>query len=130
MILGAIRDQGKLTEDPEGKIGGAATKAELEDIYLSYKPKRRTRAMIARENGLGPLAEAILADRATPPTDMAQAYLTEAVADTKAALDGARDILTEELSENSDLLGRLREHMKAQATLDRPRGRRQRGVRR
>ncbi|TMV82610.1 RNA-binding transcriptional accessory protein [Thioclava sp. BHET1] len=117
VILGSIRDQGKLTEDLESKIGGATTKAELEDIYLPYKPKRRTRAMIARENGLGPLAEAILSDRATPPADLAQAYLTEAVADTKAALDGARDILTEGLSENADLLGRLREHMKAQATL-------------
>ena len=75
VILGSIRDQGKLTEDLEGKIGGATTKAELEDIYLPYKPKRRTRAMIARENGLGPLAEAILADWATPPTDLAQASI-------------------------------------------------------
>ncbi|MFA5538336.1 MAG: Tex-like N-terminal domain-containing protein, partial [Gemmobacter sp.] len=66
VILGSIRDQGKLTADLETAIAAAETKSALEDIYLPYKPKRRTRAMIARENGLAPLAEAILADRATP----------------------------------------------------------------
>ena len=74
------------------KIAGVATKAELEDIYLPFKPKRRTRAEIARERGLGPLAEAILADRSLVPAEAARAYLTEEVKDVKAALEGARDI--------------------------------------
>ncbi|SNX68904.1 uncharacterized protein SAMN05878503_102342 [Cereibacter ovatus] len=111
-ILGSIRDQGKLTPELEAQVAKAVTKAELEDIYLPYKPKRRTKAMIARENGLGPLAEAILADRAAVPADLAAAFLSDAVPDVKAALDGARDIIAEGLSENADLLGRLRAHMK------------------
>ncbi|ACM01994.1 Tex family protein [Cereibacter sphaeroides] len=111
-ILGSIRDQGKLTPELEAQVVKAATKSELEDIYLPYKPKRRTKAMIARENGLGPLAEAILADRAAVPAELAQAYVCEAVPDVKAALEGARDIVAEGLAENADLLGRLRAHMK------------------
>ncbi|SNS54829.1 uncharacterized protein SAMN05421763_102197 [[Luteovulum] sphaeroides subsp. megalophilum] len=111
-ILGSIRDQGKLTPELEAQVVKAATKSELEDIYLPYKPKRRTKAMIARENGLGPLAEAILADRAAVPAELAQAYVSEAVPDVKAALEGARDIVAEGLAENADLLGRLRAHMK------------------
>ena len=95
-ILGSIRDQGKLTPALEAQVAGAVTKAELEDIYLPYKPKRRTRAMIARENGLGPLAAAILADRSVEPAAVAAGYLSEAVPDVKAALDGARDIVAEE----------------------------------
>ncbi|MGB5802059.1 MAG: Tex-like N-terminal domain-containing protein, partial [Mesorhizobium sp.] len=75
-ILGSIREQGKLTEELETRIAAAATKAELEDIYLPYKPKRRTKAEIARERGLGPLAEAILADRAAVPAELAADYLT------------------------------------------------------
>ncbi|MCE6951721.1 RNA-binding transcriptional accessory protein [Cereibacter sphaeroides] len=111
-ILGSIRDQGKLTPELEAQVVKAVTKAELEDIYLPYKPKRRTKAMIARENGLGPLAEAILANRTAVPAELAKAYVTEAVPDVKAALEGARDIVAEGLSENADLLGRLRAHMK------------------
>ncbi|WP_096786543.1 Tex family protein [Rhodobacter sp. CZR27] len=111
-ILGSIRDQGKLTPELEVQVVKAVTKAELEDIYLPYKPKRRTKAMIARENGLGPLAEAILANRTAVPAELAKAYVTEAVPDVKAALEGARDIVAEGLSENADLLGRLRAHMK------------------
>lgn len=103
-ILSSIRDQGKLTDDLEKSVASAVTKAELEDIYLPYKPKRRTRAMIARENGLGPLAEAILADRSADPQVLALAYVAEAVPDTKAALEGARDIIAEGLSENSSFL--------------------------
>ncbi|WP_164738327.1 Tex family protein [Frigidibacter oleivorans] len=116
-ILGSIRDQGKLTAELETDIGRAATKAELEDLYLPYKPKRRTRAMIARENGLGPLAEAILADRSRDPAVLATGYLSEAVPDAKAALEGARDIVAEGLAEDADLLGRLRTHMKDVAVL-------------
>ncbi|MDE3026787.1 MAG: RNA-binding transcriptional accessory protein [Paracoccaceae bacterium] len=117
VILGSIRDQGKLTDALEAQVAGAVTKAELEDIYLPYKPKRRTKAMIARENGLGPLAEAILADRRAVPADLAKAYFSEAVPDVKAALDGARDIVAEGLAERADLLGRLRDHMKKVAVL-------------
>ncbi|MFK0687754.1 Tex family protein [Mesorhizobium sp. IMUNJ 23033] len=116
-ILGSIREQGKLTEELEAKIAAAATKAELEDIYLPYKPKRRTKAEIARERGLGPLAEAILADRSAVPAELALAYVTEEVADAKAALDGARDILSEQFAENADLVGKLRAYMKERAFL-------------
>ncbi len=116
-ILGSIREQGKLTEELEGKIVAAVTKAELEDIYLPYKPKRRTKAEIARERGLGPLAEAILAERALEPGKLAEAYITEEIADVKAALDGARDIIAEQFAENADLVGRLRSYMKERAFL-------------
>jgi len=116
-ILGSIREQGKLTEELEAKINAAATKAELEDIYLPYKPKRRTKAEIARERGLGPLAEAILADRSAVPADLALAYVSEEVADVKAALEGARDILSEQFAENADLVGKLRSYMKERAFL-------------
>ncbi|WP_054006935.1 Tex family protein [Cypionkella psychrotolerans] len=111
-ILGSISDQGKLTDALSGALAKATTKAELEDIYLPYKPKRRTRAMIARENGLAPLAEAILADRAADPAVLAKGFVTEAVPDVKAALEGVRDIIAEGLSEDAALLGRLRGHMK------------------
>ncbi|MBM2712205.1 RNA-binding transcriptional accessory protein [Mesorhizobium caraganae] len=114
-ILGSIREQGKLTEELEGKIVAATTKAELEDIYLPYKPKRRTKAEIARERGLGPLAEAILANRSLVPAEAALAYVTEEVADAKAALEGARDILSEQFAENADLVGKLRSYMKERA---------------
>lgn len=114
-ILGSIRDQGKLTDALADRIAAVATKAELEDIYLPFKPKRRTRAMIARENGLAPLADAILANRGAVPADLAAAYVTEAVPDTKSALEGARDIIAEGLAENADLLARLRAHMRANA---------------
>ncbi|MEH6775214.1 MAG: Tex family protein [Cereibacter changlensis] len=112
-ILGSIRDQGKLTPELEASIAKVVTKAELEDIYLPYKVKRRTKAMIARENGLGPLAEAIMADRSKTPAELAAGFVTEAVPDVKAALEGARDIVAEGLAENADLLGRLRSHMKS-----------------
>jgi len=116
-ILSSIREQGKLTPELEGKIAAVATKAELEDIYLPYKPKRRTKAQIARERGLGPLAEAILADRAAVPAELAAAHVGEEVPDAKAALEGARDILAERFSENADLVGRLRAYMKDRAFL-------------
>ncbi|TGQ52884.1 RNA-binding transcriptional accessory protein [Mesorhizobium sp. M1C.F.Ca.ET.193.01.1.1] len=116
-ILGSIREQGKLTEELEAKVAGASTKAELEDIYLPYKPKRRTKAEIARERGLGPLAEAILADRSAVPAELALAYVTEEVPDAKAALEGARDILSEQFAENADLVGKLRVYMKERAFL-------------
>ncbi len=112
-ILSSITEQGKLTDDLTTSLTRATTKAELEDIYLPYKPKRRTRAMIARENGLAPLADGILANRSVDPQTLAQGFLNAEVVDTKAALEGARDIIAEGLSENAVLLGRLRNHMKS-----------------
>ncbi len=116
-ILNSIKDQGKLTEELARSISRADTKAQLEDIYLPYKPKRRTKAMIARENGLEPLADAILEDRAADPETFARDYLTEAVATPKDALNGARDIITERLTENAVLLGELRTFMQQEALL-------------
>jgi uncharacterized protein len=116
-ILAEITSQGKLTDALARAIAGADTKSVLEDLYLPFKPKRRTKAMIARENGLEPLLRAILADRAADPAVLAQAYVTEAVATQKDALNGARDILVEELGENAGLLGRLREVMQKEALI-------------
>ncbi|MFG1266976.1 Tex family protein [Xanthobacter sp. DSM 14520] len=116
-VLSSIDGQGKLSDELRGKIDAATTKAELEDLYLPYKPKRRTKAEIAREKGLGPLAEALLADRSVAPAERAAAYLNEQVVDIKAALDGARDILVETFAENAELVGRLRAHLKANAVL-------------
>jgi len=111
-ILSSITEQGKLTEALAKSIAGAVTKAELEDIYLPYKPKRRTKAMIAREAGLQGLVDAILADRSADPSVLARGFLSEGFTDTKAALEGARDIVAEGLSEDASLLGRLRDHMR------------------
>ncbi len=116
-ILSSIRDQGKLTDELAKSIARADTKSQLEDIYLPYKPKRRTKAMIARENGLEPLADAILADRSAEPETLAGQYLTDAVPSTKDALNGARDIITERLTENAKLLGELRAFMQREALL-------------
>ena len=116
-IIESIRSQGKLTEELEAKIATVTTKAELEDIYLPYKPKRRTRAEIARERGLGPLADAILADRAAVPAQLAAAYITDDVPDVKTALDGARDIIAEMFAENADLVGKLRAYLRERALL-------------
>ncbi|MFY2825372.1 Tex family protein [Ruegeria sp. MALMAid1280] len=116
-ILGSIKDQSKLTDDLAKSIAQADTKAQLEDIYLPYKPKRRTKAMIARENGLEPLADAILDDRSADPEALAQGYVTEAVPTPKDALNGARDIITERLTENATLLGELRDFMQREALL-------------
>ncbi|MBS9479047.1 Tex family protein [Ancylobacter radicis] len=116
-IAESIRQQDKLTAELEQAIAGAVTKAELEDIYLPYKPKRRNRADIARERGLGPLADTILADRARVPADLAAGYITDEVPDVKAALEGARDILSEQFAQNAELLGRLRTHLREKASL-------------
>ena len=114
-ILETIKGQGKLTEELARDIAAADTKATLEDIYLPYKPKRRTKAMIARENGLEPLADRILAERATAPETLAADFITEAVPDVKTALDGARDILAERLTEDAGLIGDLRAFMEQEA---------------
>ena len=116
-ILGEIRSQGKLTEALAKAIEKAGTKSVLEDLYLPYKPKRRTKAMIARENGLDLLLRSILGDRRADPAVLAQAYLSGSVETVKDALNGARDILVEELSENAGLLGRLRQVMQQDAVI-------------
>ena len=116
-ILDSIENQGKMTDELKRQILAADTKATLEDIYLPYKPKRRTRAQIARERGLGALAEQILANRAAAPQALAEDFVKDEVTDVKMALEGARDIIAEELSENAALLGRLREHMHGRARL-------------
>jgi uncharacterized protein len=111
VVLESIRSQGKLDAALEARILAADSKARLEDVYLPYKPKRRTKAMIARENGLEPLADALLADPMLDPTATAAGYVTENVPDSTAALDGARSILVERLAEDADLIGGLRERM-------------------
>ncbi|MBV5265619.1 Tex family protein [Pinisolibacter aquiterrae] len=116
-VVESIRAQGKLDAELAGKLARATSKAEIEDLYLPFKPKRRTRAEIAREKGLGPLAERILADRSVDPKALAEGFVTAEVADVKAALDGARDILAEQFAENADLVGRLRGHMQGRARL-------------
>ncbi|MFF2025367.1 Tex family protein [Streptomyces sp. NPDC058171] len=112
-ILDSVREQGKLTEVLEASIRAADTKARLEDIYLPFKPKRRTKAQIAREAGLEPLADGLLGDPSVDPTAAATAFVDadRGVADPQAALDGARAILTERFSEDADLIGELRERM-------------------
>ncbi|URN17657.1 Tex family protein, partial [Streptomyces sudanensis] len=112
-ILDSVREQGKLTGELEERIRRADTKARLEDVYLPFKPKRRTRAQTAREAGLEPLADGLLADPGTEPLAAAAAYADpdRGVADPAAALEGARAILTERFSEDADLIGELRERM-------------------
>jgi protein Tex len=118
-ILESVREQGKLTEELAARIRGADTKARLEDIYLPYKPKRRTKAQIAREAGLEPLADGLLGDPTVVPLAAAAAFVDagKGVADPQAALDGARAILTERFSEDADLIGELRERMWARGRL-------------
>ena len=112
-ILESIRSQGKLDDELEARINAADSKARLEDIYLPYKPKRRTKAQIAREAGLEPLADGLFDDPSQDPQEVAAAYVDadKGVADTKAALDGARSILVERFAEDADLTGHLRERL-------------------
>jgi uncharacterized protein len=116
-ILASIDEQGKLTGELRDSINAADTKARLEDLYLPYKPKRRTKAQIARENGLEPLADLLLSEPSTDPRAAAEGYLNENVADGAAALDGARAILVERFAEDADLIGTLRERMWSQGNL-------------
>src|SRR2546421_9379282 len=112
-ILESIRSQGKLDDALEAQIFAADSKARLEDIYLPYKPKRRTKAQIAREAGLEPLADGLLGDPTVDPQSAAAAFVDQdlGVADPAAALDGARAILVERFAEDADLIGELRERM-------------------
>ena len=135
-ILKSIHEQGKLTDALTTSIHAAVTKQALEDLYLPYKPRRRTKAMIAREAGLEPLARALMENPKLAPQEEAMKYINidaaayaaltpeqikksqageegakPFVPDIKAALDGARDILAEEFSELAPLLAKLREHL-------------------
>ena len=117
VILASIEEQGKLTDELRGAVEAAATKQALEDVYLPYKPKRRTRAQIAREAGLEPLAEALFADPTLDPQKEAAKFVNHkpaaenGVPDVKTALDGARDILVERFAETAELLAKLRARM-------------------
>ena len=126
-ITASIQEQGKLTDPLKAAIDAANTKQALEDIYLPYKPKRRTKAQIAREAGLEPLADALLADPMLDPQTEAAKYINvkpatatvEAinVPDAKAALEGARDILSERFAETAEVLAKLRTRMQQEGYL-------------
>lgn len=118
-ILTALSESGKLTEELERDIWGADTKQRLEDLYLPFKPKRRTRAQIAREAGLEPLAKLLWENPLRDPETEAEAFVNadKGVADVRAALDGARDILAEIFYENADMLEELREFLWKKAYL-------------
>ena len=118
-IVASIREQGKLDDALHAQILAADSKARLEDIYLPYKPKRRTKAQIAREAGLEPLAEALMARPEQDPRTAAAPFVDPAkeVADVDAALDGAKSILVERFAENAELIGSLREEVWARGQL-------------
>lgn len=112
-ILESVREQGKLDAALEASILAADSKARLEDIYLPFKPKRRTKAEIAKEAGLEPLANQLIAEPGNDPKIVAEGFINaeKGVADAAAALDGARAILVERFDEDADLIGSLREEM-------------------
>jgi protein Tex len=118
-VLASIDEQGKLSDALRDEITHAETKARLEDLYLPYKPRRRTKAQIAREAGLEPLADSLLADPQLRPETAAADYvdIDKGVADVSAALDGARSILSERFSEDPALVGELREWLYEQGRI-------------
>ncbi len=118
-ILKSIEEQGKLSDALKADIEQAESKARLEDLYLPYKPKRRTKAQIAREAGLEPLALGLLEDPTQDPEQTAAAYVDgdKEVADSKAALEGAKQILMEQFSQDANLLGELRDYLWQQGVL-------------
>ena len=118
-ILKSIDEQGKLSDELREKIFATESKTELEDLYLPYKPKRRTRGQIAIEAGLEPLAEQLWHDPRLTPESVAEQFISsdKGVADSKAALDGARYILMERFAEDAELLAKLRQYLTANATI-------------
>ncbi len=118
-VLKSINEQDKMTPELERDILAADTKTRLEDLYLPYKPKRRTKAQIAREAGLEPLATGLLEDPGQDPEQFANSFIDvdKGVADIKAALDGARQILMETFAEDAELTGELREQVWSQGVL-------------
>ena len=118
-ILSSIKEQDKLTPELEAAINEADTKTRLEDLYLPYKPKRRTKAQIAREAGLEPLANSLFDDPTQEPAKIAETFIDKdkGVETVKAALDGAKQILMERFSEDAELLGSLRTYLKDEGDL-------------
>ena len=117
VILQSIASQNQLSPELEALIQAAEDKTRLEDLYLPYKPKRRSRATVAREQGLEPLADALAADPSTPPESLALPFVRGEVADVKAALDGARAIWLERFGEDAELLAQLRPRFWGEARL-------------
>ena len=119
-ILKSIDEQGKLSDELREKIFATESKTELEDLYLPYKPKRRTRGQIAIEAGLKPLAEQLWQDPRLTPESVAEQFISsdKGVADSKAALDGARYILMERFAEDAELLAKLRQYLTANAAIE------------
>ena len=113
VIIKSIEEQDKMTPELKQSVVSASTKSELEDLYLPYKPKRRTKAQIAREAGLQPLAELLLQDPSTKPEEAASDYLNEEfkIATVKDALDGAKQIIMEQFAENALLLSEIRSYL-------------------
>jgi uncharacterized protein len=114
-VLKSIEEQGKLTPELRAAIDAAATKQDLEDLYLPYKPRRRTKGQIARENGIEPLADALFADPTLVPADAAAPYVKaeknesgDDFSTVQAVLDGVRDILSERWAEDAPLVQSLR----------------------
>jgi protein Tex len=118
-VLKSIEEQGKLTPELSAAINAAPTKQELEDLYLPFKQKRRTKGMIAREAGLEPLADKLFADPTLEPAEQAAAFINAdaGFSDTHAVLDGVRDLLSERWAEDAVLVGKLREWMWGEALL-------------
>ncbi|QYK09053.1 Tex family protein [Shewanella mangrovisoli] len=120
VILSSIQTQGKLTPELQREIEGADSKTRLEDLYLPFKPKRRTKGQIAIEAGIEPLVEAVLADRKADIEALAAGYLNleAGFADTKAVLEGARYILMERYAEDAELLRKVRDHLSQNSVLE------------
>ncbi|WP_406665606.1 Tex family protein [Gallaecimonas sp. GXIMD1310] len=117
-IVRSVDEQGKLTDKLKAQLLAADSKTLLEELYLPYKPKRRTKGQIAIEQGLEPLADALFHDASSDPQNLASEYLNEQVADPKAALDGARYILMERFAEEAALLEKVRHHLWQNALLE------------
>ena len=116
-VLKTIEGLGKLTPELKGRIEGCYDATELEDIYLPYKPKRKTRATTAIEKGLEPLAKLLFEQGEGDPGEAAGAYVNEQVKDTKEALQGARDIIAEWISEHEQARNKVRQIFTRDATL-------------
>lgn len=118
-VVASIVEQGKMTDALQGAIDSAGTKQKLEDLYLPYKQKRRTKAMIAREAGLQPLADQLVQDPTQDPATLAATFITadKDVATAEAALEGARFILMEQFAEDAELVGRVREWLSSSASV-------------
>ena len=116
-VLESIEEQGKLTDELKGAILAADTKARVEDLYLPYKKRRKTKADIAREAGLEALEQQLIDDPSADPEGLAAAYLSEGFPDAKSALEGARAILVDRFATDADLVGAVRDRVYEQGTM-------------